>query len=117
MFKGVKRIVEFNISLDIKNKIPRLDFIEMMEDSYETSIIDFLADEFTNELLKNPATIKDMIKSKINTLVYGEDKVESFPTPINDQITDSVTQVPETPVKVTKPRAPRKPRAKKEVIK
>ena len=117
MFKGVKRIVEFNISLDIKNKIPRLDFIEMMEDSYETSIIDFLADEFTNELLKNPATIKDMIKSKINTLVYGEDKVESFPTPINDQITDSVTQVPETPVKVTKPRAPRKPRVKKEVVK
>lgn len=116
MFKGVKRIVEFNISLDIQNKIPRLDFIEMMEDSYETSIIDFLADEFTNELLKNPATIKDMIKSKINTLVYGEDKV-SFPTPINDQITDSVTQVPETPVKVTKPRAPRKPRVKKEVIK
>ena len=117
MFKGVKRIVEFNINLDIKNKIPRLDFIEMMEDSYETSIIDFLADEFTNELLKNPATIKDMIKSKIRTLVYGEDKVESFPTPINDQITDSVTQVPETPVKVTKPRAPRKPRAKKEVVK
>jgi len=116
MFKGVKRIVEFNISLDIQNKIPRLDFIEMMEDSYETSIIDFLADEFTNELLKNPTTIKDMIKSKINTLVYGEDKV-TFPTPINDQITDSVTQVPGTPVKVTKPRAPRKPRVKKEVVK
>ena len=117
MFKGVKRIVEFNINLDIKNKIPRLDFIEMMEDSYETSIIDFLADEFTNELLKNPTTIKDMIKSKIGTLVYGEDKVESFPTPINDQITDSVTQVPENPVKVSKPRAPRKPRVKKELIK
>ena len=114
MFKGVKRIVEFNISLDIKNKIPRLDFIEMMEDSYETSIVDFLAEEFTNELLKNPEIIKEMIKSKINTLVYGEDKVESFPTPINDQISDSVTQVPE---KVTKPRTSRAPRAKKEVIK
>lgn len=111
MFKGVKRIVEFNISLDIKNKIPRLDFIEMMEDSYETSIVDFLAEEFTNELLKNPAIIKDMIKSRINTLVYGEDKVELFPKPINDQITDSVTQAP---VKVTKPRVPR---TKKEVIK
>lgn len=111
MFKGVKRIVEFNISLDIKNKIPRLDFIEMMEDSYETSIIDFLADEFTNELLKNPETIKSMIKSKINILVYGEDKL---PT-VNDQITDAVTQVEEP--KVVKPKAPRKPRAKKEVIK
>ena len=114
MFKGVKRIVEFNINLEIKNKIPRLDFIEMMEDSYETSIIDFLSEEFTNELLKNPDMIKDMIKSKIHTLVYGEDKVESFPAPVNDQITDSVTQVPETPVKVTKPRTPR---AKKEVVK
>ena len=117
MFKGVKRIVDFNISLDINNKIPRLDFIEMMEDSYETSIIDFLADEFTNELLKNPDVIKGMIKSKIKTLVYGEDKVESFPTPINDQITDAVTQAAENSVKVTKPRAPRKPRAKKEEVK
>jgi len=124
MFKGVKRIVDFNISLDINNKIPRLDFIEMMEDSYETSIIDFLAEEFTNELLKNPETIKKMIKSKINILVYGEDKVET----VNDQITDAVTQKPtpppsqvikegEDPVPATKTRAPRKPRAKKEVIK
>ena len=111
MFKGVKRAVDFNISLDIKNKIPRLDFIEMMEDSYETSIIDFLAEEFTNELLKNPDTIKDMIKTKINILVYGEDKL---PTTVNDQITDAVTQVEP---KVVKPRAPRKPRVKKEEVK
>jgi hypothetical protein len=111
MFKGVKRIVEFNINLDIKNKIPRLDFIEMMEDSYETSIINFLADEFTNELLKNPDTIKDMIKRKINILVYGEDKL---PAAVNDQITDAVTQVEP---KIVKPRAPRKPRVKKEVVK
>ena len=114
MFKGVKRSVDFNISLDIKNKIPRLDFIEMMEDSYETSIIDFLADEFTNELLKNPETIKDMIKSRIRYYVYGEEATIS----VNDQITDAVTQVePKSEPKVVKPRAPRKPRAKKEVIK
>jgi hypothetical protein len=114
MFKGVKRSVDFNISLDIKNKIPRLDFIEMMEDSYETSIIDFLADEFTNELLKNPETIKGMIKSRIRYYVYGEEATIS----VNDQITDAVTQVePKSEPKVVKPRAPRKPRAKKEVIK
>jgi hypothetical protein len=122
MFKGVKRSVDFNISLDIKNKIPRLDFIEMMEDSYETSIIDFLADEFTNELLKNPETIKDMIKSRIRYYVYGEEATIS----VNDQITDAVTQKPTPPSQVikegedpvpTKTRASRKPRAKKEVIK
>jgi len=121
MFKGVKRNVDFNISLDIINKIPRLDFIEMMEDSYETSIIDFLADEFTNNLLDNPKVIRDMIRNKIHTMVYGEAVKEVnlqiadsviIPTAMNE-ITDSVTQTkPES-----KPREPRKPRTKKEVAK
>ena len=84
MFKGVKRIVDFNISLQIDNKIPRLDFIEMMEDSYETSIIDFLADEFTKEIVNNPEKIKSMISEKIKTMLSNKS--------VNSQITDSVTQ-------------------------
>ena len=71
MFKGVKRNVDFKMSVEISNRIPRIDFIEMMEDSYETSIIDFLADEFTNNLLKNPDIIRNMIKDKIKLIVYG----------------------------------------------
>lgn len=70
MFRGVKRSVEFSIDLKLENKIPRLDFIEMMEDSYEKSIIDFLADEFMAELLKDPKSLKESIKSKINEMVY-----------------------------------------------
>lgn len=125
MFKGVKRSLDFNVSIDIDNKIPRVDFIEMMEDSYETSIIDFLADEFTNNIVSNPQMIKEMIKDKINEVVYGKQKVNNqitdsvtqvFPTQVNDQITDSVTQgnVENGKPKATKPRASRK---KKEVIK
>lgn len=88
MFKNVKRIKEFSISLEIKNKIPRPDFIEMMEDSYNTSIIDFLAAEFTDNILRNPQIIEDMIKQKIKEIVYGADIKD-----VNPQITDSVTQV------------------------
>ena len=134
MFKNVKRIKEFSISLEIKNKIPRTDFIEMMEDSYNTSIIDFLASEFTDNLIKNPQII-DMIKQKIKEVVYG---VEVGVKDVNSQITDSVTQVEkhepltlekelfvlkgqlvltkdlETPKKLT---TTRKPRAKKEISK
>jgi hypothetical protein len=90
MFKNVKRSKEFSISLEISNKIPRPDFIEMMEDSYNTSIIDFLASEFTDNLLKNPQVIEDMIKQKIKELVYGDEVVVKD---VNSQITDSVTQL------------------------
>jgi hypothetical protein len=120
MFKNVKRIKDFSISLEIKNRIPRPDFIEMMEDSYNTSIIDFLASEFTQNILSNPQMIEDMIRQKIKEVVYGADTT----TPVNPQITDSVTQVEkhepvlakdiETP---TKPKTTRKPRAKKETSK
>lgn len=98
MFKGVKRIVDFNISLQIDNKIPRLDFIEMMEDSYETSIIDFLADEFTKEIVNNPEKIKSMISEKIKTMLSNKS--------VNSQITDSVTQtnstIEEKPIELEK---------------
>ena len=72
MFRGVKRSVEFSLDLKLENKIPRLDFIEMMEDSYEKSIIDFLAEEFANELLKDPKSLKESIKSKIKEMVYSK---------------------------------------------
>jgi hypothetical protein len=71
MFKKTKRSVNFSLNIDYVNKIPRLDFIEMMEDSYETSMIDYLAEEFTMEILANPSQIKNKIKEKIKQLVYG----------------------------------------------
>lgn len=70
MFRNAKRNTDFKISFTVNNKIPRLDFIEMMEDSYNTSIIDFLAEEFTNELLLNPELIKNKIKDQISSMVY-----------------------------------------------
>jgi hypothetical protein len=88
MFKRTKRNVEFKINVEISDKIPRLDFIEMMEDSYEVSMIDFLADEFTNKILQDPSVIRDSIKDKIKQLVYGGE----IKIPVNPQITDSVTQ-------------------------
>jgi len=77
MFKNVKRNREFSVSINYENKIPRADFIEMMEDSYNTSIIEFLADEFTNQILENPNLIRDKIIAEIKRIVYkGEEVVE-----------------------------------------
>ncbi len=72
MFRNAKKVVDFSLDLTLHNKIPRLDFIEMMEDSYERSIIDFLASEITNELLKNPENLKFQISEKIKQMVYDK---------------------------------------------
>lgn len=76
MFKNTKRSVDFNVSIDIKNKIPRLDFIEMMEDSYSVSIIEYLADEFLNDILKDPNIIRKSIIDKIREMVGIEEEEE-----------------------------------------
>ena len=72
MFKGIKRSVEFSLDLNLENKIPKLEFIEMMEDSYEKSIIDFLANDITQSILSNPDYLRDKIKEKINEMVYNK---------------------------------------------
>ena len=72
MFKGIKRSVEFSLDLNLENKIPKLEFIEMMEDSYEKSIIDFLANDITQSILSNPDYLRVKIKEKINEMVYNK---------------------------------------------
>ena len=100
MFRNVKRNTKFEIQIPIKNMIPRSDFIEMLEDSYNKSIIDFLAQEFTDEIVGNPEKIKEMIVGKIREIVYSgkksvnpvKDKIESAlesPKPVKKQRTVS----------------------------
>ena len=90
MFKNVKRNLDFKLNLKIDGKIPRLDFIEMMEDSYEISIIEFLADEFTNKLLSDPSIIRNKIIDEINSMIDNKNGV-SPKKDVNPQITDAVT--------------------------
>jgi hypothetical protein len=72
MFKNVKRKEGFTLSIEIDDKIPRADFIEMMEDSYETSIIEYLADDMLNKLLSDPKLLRDKIISNIKDIVYPD---------------------------------------------
>lgn len=82
MFQNVKRNRDFQINIEYTNKIPRPDFIEMMEDSYNTSIIDFLAEEFTNSILENPSIIKEKIVEEIKRIVYSQSNESESETKI-----------------------------------
>ena len=72
MFRGIKRGIEFKLDLPLTNKIPKLEFIEMMEESYDKSIIEFLAQDITHEILRNPETLRGSIEAKIREMVYVE---------------------------------------------
>jgi len=96
MFKGVKRSKEFSVDVKIAGMIPRIDFIEMMEDSYNTSIIEYLADEFTNKLLADPNAIKQLIIDEINKIV-SENKLGGVVNPTIVESTVVVNKKPRTP--------------------
>jgi len=98
MFKNAKKNVDFSIDLKVEGKIPRIDFIEMMEDSYEISIIEFLADEFTNDLLKNPSKLKMKIISELKKTVYPNQK---------EELVEEEKPVVESVKSEVKPKAPR----------
>lgn len=80
LFKNIKKTLDFSIEIKIEGKIPRLDFIEMMEDSYDVSIIDYLSNEFTKNLIDDPSKIKDKISLKIKEMIKkskGKSEVKS----------------------------------------
>jgi hypothetical protein len=117
MFKNVKRNLEFSIDFEINGKIPRLDFIEMMEDSYEISIIEYLADEFTQNLLNDPNLIKQRIISIIkqmidnkNSTTNSEKKVETTST-----LKPQTQEESETPKRERAKRAPRNAKRKEQI--
>ena len=112
MFKNVKRIVDFKFDFSIDEKIPRIDFIEMMEDSYNTSIIEYLADEFTNKLLNDPSIIKNLIKEKIESLVKDGGDIEK-PTTKKPTTRKTTTRKPTAKKTTTRKTTTRKPTAKK----
>jgi hypothetical protein len=76
MFRGIKRTVEFKLDLPLMNSIPKIQFIEMMEESYDKSIIEFLAHDITEEILKDPDSLRRSIESKIREMVYGPEEIE-----------------------------------------
>lgn len=115
MFRNAKKVVDFSLDLTLNNKIPRLDFIEMMEDSYERSIIDFLASEITNELLKNPENLKFQISEKIKQMVYDKPVKKTVTRkPTIKKTTTSNSNLKKDLNKITEKSEPKRGRRKKE---
>ncbi len=69
LFKKTKMNTDFKFTLDVNKKIPTINSIKMMEESFEFSIIEYLANEITENLLKHPEQIKDKIVEELKKLI------------------------------------------------
>ena len=120
MFRNVKRNLEFKINLKIDGKIPRLDFIEMMEDSYDVSMIEYLAEEFTNNILMDPSFIRNKIIDEIKSMIdkkNGVTKAEVRKIPeVKKEEREVLNEGLPIPVKSKRKPAVKKPEVK-EIIK
>lgn len=108
MFKSVKKNVDFSFNYKIEGKLPRYDFIEMMEDSYDISIIEFLAEDMTKKLLSDPLTLKNIIVEEIKKKVYNGKKETKAKTQVDETKEEVVST--ETNKPVAKPKTSRKKR-------
>lgn len=102
MFRNVKRTTQFKISIDFEDKVPRVDFIEMLEDSYEKSIVDYLSDEFIRKILADPSIIRNKIKEEILKMVSENSNPKKY---INEttkakpqKITKTIDKSPKNPI-------------------
>lgn len=102
IFKRAKMNTEFKITIEIDKKIPKPAYIELMEESSETSFIEYLATEFTESILRNPSVIKDRIEDELRKLIEPKPKVtktKSEMTPKKKVVnkTNKVVPPPPTP--------------------
>lgn len=90
MFRSVKRSVPFKMNIEISKLLPKKEFIQMWEESYEISMVEYLAEEFLRELMNNPESLKIQIINNINEQVFPKKRevkrAPKKPTPPKSQI-------------------------------
>ena len=72
-FSKIKRNNLISIDFSIEEKFPDLDFVRMMNDNYETSIIEHFANEIVEKMVYDPTALLESVKRSINIIVYGEE--------------------------------------------
>jgi hypothetical protein len=72
MYRKFKRNSNITISLKVKDKIGKPDFIKMMADGLDGDIIQFYTDEIMNIYLSDTDSIKKEVYNQIYKHVYGE---------------------------------------------
>jgi hypothetical protein len=70
----LKKTTSVKIKLVLEEKIPKIEAIRSMNDLFEQSIIDYLAEEITLRFLQNPILLQEIIAETRENTVYPNKK-------------------------------------------
>jgi hypothetical protein len=74
LLNKTKRVNKFKGKIDIEEMLPKNEFIQMLEESYDNSIVEYLADEIVNKLIQDHGALKEQIKKQIFTFINKKTK-------------------------------------------
>lgn len=92
IFKGIKRGQKFSILVKIDDMIPTKEFMKMMEENYDTSIIEFLASDMYKKIMSDPIVIKKQISDKLREIVFPKKRAKTKPSKAAAKKTAKVTK-------------------------
>jgi hypothetical protein len=75
-FSKIKRNNLISLDFTVEEKFPDLEFVRMMNDNYETSIIEHFAREIVEKMVYDPEILMESVKRSITEIVYGKDSVQ-----------------------------------------
>lgn len=79
LLKQMKRSKKIKLVLNIDESIPKPDFIKMMDENFDSGVIDYLVTDIVSKLLKTPQLIEKQVRETLEEIVYGKKKVVKTP--------------------------------------
>lgn len=83
VFSNVKKTEELEISIPFNIKLPKAQKIDVLNDMFESSFIEFIAKKEVENLLKNPnqliSIIEEQLTDWLDITLYGKKKVKKKP--------------------------------------
>lgn len=72
-FKGIKRTESLKLSVTLDEKVPSKAFIVAMEENHEKSIIEYLANDIYQGIMKSPNKLKKQIEEALRNYIKEDD--------------------------------------------
>jgi len=70
----LKRTNKVKLKIEVEEKIPKADFIRMMDENFDGGVLNYLVTDVVNKLIKNPSLLEKHVRAALEDIVYKKIK-------------------------------------------